>query len=121
MISIRTSSLTILAILWSQAPLPAQAPALADGRTLYAEHCAACHGADARGTARGRELAGSRRLRGRSLRELSELIRNGVPSAGMPAFDLPAARLDGRSDRPSNLGVCAPAHSGPGGRRRAGH
>ena len=64
------------------------------GRRLYAEHCGACHGPDARGTSRGVELAGNRRLRSRSVRQLSDLIRSGIPASGMPPFDLPAGRLE---------------------------
>ncbi|MBI3695204.1 MAG: c-type cytochrome, partial [Acidobacteria bacterium] len=105
-----------LACLWGQAPSAASST-LAEGRTLYAEHCAACHGADARGTPRGRELAASRRLRGRSTRELSELIRNGVPAAGMPAFDLPAARLEALAAFIRSLNSPAAENPAPGDAR----
>jgi mono/diheme cytochrome c family protein len=54
-------------------------PTLTEGRVLFAEHCAACHGAEARSTSRGRELAARRRLVGRSTRELAELILSTHP------------------------------------------
>ena len=81
------------AVIWAQNP-PAAFTAPQDGRKIYAEHCAACHGADARGTSRGLELVGNRRLRTRSVPQIAELIRSGIPTAGMPAFDLPTDRLD---------------------------
>ena len=63
-----------------------------DGRKLFAEHCAVCHG-DGHGTERGPNLANHRRVRSRTLDELRAVIRDGVPLAGMPAFKLPPADL----------------------------
>src|SRR5262249_22066022 len=71
----------------------AQAPA-GDGSKSYAARCAGCHGADARGTDRGPGLARSRRLQARSTQQLRALIQKGVPTSGMPAFDLPGDELD---------------------------
>ena len=88
----KQTSFVILAFLLSPAALRGQN--LDEGKKSYAEHCMACHGAETRGTSRGPELAGNRRLRTRSARQISELIRSGVPAAGMPAFDLPADQLD---------------------------
>ncbi|HLJ16987.1 MAG TPA: PQQ-binding-like beta-propeller repeat protein, partial [Bryobacteraceae bacterium] len=68
--------------------------ATTNGRKDFLEHCAACHGTDARGTSRGPSLAGNRRLRSRSLQQLRGVIHNGIPAGGMPAFDLPTAQLD---------------------------
>jgi PQQ-dependent dehydrogenase (methanol/ethanol family) len=67
---------------------------LADGKKLYAVHCAGCHGADAHGTAQAPNLQGNRRLRGRSTDQLRAVIQHGVPAAGMPAFNLPGQELD---------------------------
>jgi mono/diheme cytochrome c family protein len=69
---------------------PVSSKLLEDGEKAFAEHCAGCHGADATGSDRGPRLAASRRLRSRS----SEQLRAGLPSAGMPAFHLPAQQLD---------------------------
>ena len=70
-------------------PLLAQGP-----EKLFSEQCAVCHGEDAHGTDRAPSLAGSRRVRSRSVEQLREIIQNGVPDAGMPAFHLPASSLD---------------------------
>ncbi len=74
--------------------LPLATPKSIEGKTLYAERCAGCHGADGLGTDRGPELVGSRSLRERSILQLRGLIQKGVPSSGMPAFDLPGHELD---------------------------
>jgi PQQ-dependent dehydrogenase (methanol/ethanol family) len=62
--------------------------------SLFLEYCANCHGADAGGSDRAPKLAGSRNLRGRSIEDLRAVINRGIPSAGMPAFDLPPSQLD---------------------------
>src|SRR5271169_4556364 len=64
------------------------------GSKSFAARCAGCHGTDARGSDRGPGLAGSRRLRARSIPQLRALIQKGVPASGMPPFDLPAGELD---------------------------
>ncbi len=74
--------------------LPASPSKAAEGTKIYAERCAGCHGADAHGTDHAPGLAGNRRLRGRSIPKLRDLIRHGIPASGMPAFDLPADELD---------------------------
>ena len=52
----------------------AQSPA---ARQLYDQHCAACHGSDARGTARAPELVRARKLRGRSTALVDALLAGG--------------------------------------------
>src|SRR5580700_10726152 len=64
-----------------------------DGRQSFATRCSVCHGVDGRGAERGPNLANNRRVRSRSFDELRAVVRNGVPAAGMPAFDLPDAEL----------------------------
>ena len=54
----------------------------------FIARCAGCHGADANG---GERAQGIRR--DRTDAQLAEIIRRGIPSAGMPAFDLPASDL----------------------------
>ena len=71
-----------------------QAP-VEDVRQTYAKLCSGCHGADARGSQQGPGLSGNLRLRKRSAQSLRNVIVRGVPAAGMPGFDLPAATLDG--------------------------
>ena len=64
-----------------------------DAGLLFSNRCSVCHG-DGHGTERGPNLAGNRKVRTLSFADLRNLIRTGVPAAGMPAFDLPAAELD---------------------------
>jgi PQQ-dependent dehydrogenase (methanol/ethanol family) len=64
-----------------------------DARTLFEKQCSVCHG-DGHGTERGPNLADNRRVRSASMDALRALIRDGVPSRGMPAFPLPAAELE---------------------------
>jgi len=73
--------------------VPAVAVA-ADGREVFLDHCAECHGVDARGSAKGPGLVGNPRLSGRSQAELREIVQRGFPASGMPAFDLAAWDLD---------------------------
>ena len=56
-------------------------------------HCAGCHGRDARGTGKGPGLAANPRLAGRSADDLRAVIQRGFPDSGMPSFDLPAVEL----------------------------
>src|SRR6267143_2570008 len=79
--------------LFGQTP-PTTAPNLTEGTKIYAQSCAGCHGADARGTDKAPGLAGNRGLRDRSVQQMRDLIRKGVPASGMPAFDLPPQELD---------------------------
>jgi PQQ-dependent dehydrogenase (methanol/ethanol family) len=74
---------------------PSVAPSnVTEGAKVFAQRCAGCHGADARGTDRGPALAGSRRVGRQSVRQLRDLIHNGIAGSGMPGFDLPAQELD---------------------------
>src|SRR6185503_4804593 len=70
---------------WAQDPT--------DVKQTYAKLCSGCHGDDARGTQQGPGLSGNPSVRRRSAQSLRTVIRNGIPTAGMPAFDLPAATL----------------------------
>jgi PQQ-dependent dehydrogenase (methanol/ethanol family) len=98
--------------LWGQAR-PAAAR-LGEGEKLFAEHCAGCHGPDARGSDRGPALAGNRRLRSRSFLSLRSLIRKGIPDAGMPLFDLPAGELDALANLVGSMNPPASASTVPG-------
>jgi PQQ-dependent dehydrogenase (methanol/ethanol family) len=70
-----------------------QTPA-ADIRPTYDKLCAGCHGLDARGTQQGPGLTGNLRLRRRTPQSLRNVILKGVPSAGMPGFNLPDETVD---------------------------
>src|SRR5689334_5091614 len=64
------------------------APLGGDIQQTYAKLCGGCHGLDARGTQQGPGLIGNASARKRSVQTLRDVIRNGIPSAGMPAFNL---------------------------------
>jgi PQQ-dependent dehydrogenase (methanol/ethanol family) len=84
-----------IATLWCAFPAAAQnADQIADrGRPEpYAKLCAACHGEAATGTGRGPALLDNRSLRGRSEKQIRDLIQSGT-SGGMPAFALPEDQL----------------------------
>ena len=60
-------------------------------------------------------------MRRRSAQNLRNVIRNGIPAAGMPAFDLPAATLDALAAMivvPQCIGCQKHRARGPGGRQR---
>ena len=61
---------------------------------LFEQHCAACHGADARGTAKGPGLATNPRVAEQSLEQLRAFLKQGNVANGMPSFaDLPPKDL----------------------------
>jgi alcohol dehydrogenase (cytochrome c) len=78
----RRLSLTLFAVvtLFAQAPLP--------GRRHFENRCAGCHGADGTGGELGPSII--RRLAARSDEDLTILMREGLPTRGMPAFKLTA-------------------------------
>lgn len=88
----------------------------ATGTDTYALKCAGCHGADARGGEYGPPLAGNRRLRGRSVAWLRKVIHYGVPTGGMPAFNLPAGELDALAAMVHSLNSPAAENKVPGDR-----
>ena len=95
----RIAKTLIVSVALSAAPVlgqnaPSRPSNLTEGTKIYAQRCGGCHGDDARGTDKAPGLAGNRRLRDRSVRELRDVIRKGVLGSGMPAFDLPAQELD---------------------------
>lgn len=81
----------IIAALVCSPVLAQSPPALQE---TYVKLCSGCHGADARGTQQGPGLAGNPSVRRRSAQSVRNVIRNGIPAAGMPGFDLPAGTLD---------------------------
>jgi PQQ-dependent dehydrogenase (methanol/ethanol family) len=100
--------------LWAQNP--PSAPPAADVKQTYAKLCSGCHGADARGTQQGPGLAGNPWTRRRSTQNLRNVIRNGIPAAGMPPFDLPAETLDALVAMIVSLNASAADTSVPGDR-----
>jgi hypothetical protein len=83
------------ALVVSRQPAHRDAP---DGDCLFEQFCSKGHGADGRGGERGPDIVD--RLVFRNDRDLASLIRDGLPSAGMPGLTLSAA-ASGHSSCPS--------------------
>src|SRR6266498_3568448 len=94
-------------VLWAQNAPP-------DIPQTYSKLCGGCHGDDARGTQQGPGLAGNPSVRGRSAQSLRTVIRNGIPAAGMPPFDLPADTLDALATMIVSLNAVAAKSNVPG-------
>src|SRR5579864_3882346 len=58
----------------------------AAGKRSFTSTCAGCHGLDGRGSERAPSIATSPRIQKLSDKGLSNIIANGVPGTGMPAF-----------------------------------
>src|SRR5579862_8910668 len=95
---------------------PAAVPSKVNAKQMYAKLCAGCHGADAHGTQQGPGLSGSPWLRRRPVSKLRNLIRTGIPAAGMPAFDLPDEALDALASLVLSLNASASESEVPGDR-----
>ena len=59
---------------------------IAQGRQIFESRCAACHGLDGRGGERAPDIATRASVQRRSDMALTQIIRNGIPAAGMPGF-----------------------------------
>jgi alcohol dehydrogenase (cytochrome c) len=88
------------------------------GRKLFAARCASCHGADGGGGEFGPDIADVRGL-GHRDRNLAELIKNGLPDSGMPAFPLPQQDLSALAAFVAGLRAPAFEHP-PAGDAQAG-
>jgi alcohol dehydrogenase (cytochrome c) len=71
----------------------ARGQAIDPARQEFLARCVNCHGEDGRGGARGFAIVGVQ-PRATSRDALHELIRDGLPGGGMPAFALPDEELD---------------------------
>lgn len=87
-----------------------------DGQQTYNKLCAGCHGDDARGSQQGPGLAGNASLRRRTPLSIRNVIVRGIPAAGMPGFDLPAAVLDDLVAMVRSLNAAAAETNVPGDR-----
>ncbi len=68
-----------------QNPMAAEAGSIAAGAKLFRQHCASCHGSDARGRNRRPDLH-SDRVRDATPGQLEWLLRNGSLKNGMPSW-----------------------------------
>lgn len=56
------------------------------GKTTYNSACAGCHGLDGRGSDKAINISENEQIRRLSDAQLTDIISNGVPGTGMPAF-----------------------------------
>src|ERR1700687_2579881 len=64
------------------------------GKQIFTTTCAACHGLDGRGGERGPDISRRREVQRVPDKALLQIVREGVPATGMPAFgSLGAARI----------------------------
>ena len=56
------------------------------GKQAFESSCGACHGLDARGGQHGPGIVGNPDVQSLADRALAEVIRNGIPTKGMPSF-----------------------------------
>ncbi|HEX4167231.1 MAG TPA: c-type cytochrome [Bryobacteraceae bacterium] len=66
-----------LPVAWAAAP---------PGEQLFSSNCAACHGLDGRGGEHAPNIATNADVQRLPDADLSRIIRNGIPAAGMPGF-----------------------------------
>jgi len=64
------------------------------GRKGYEARCVGCHGLDGTGGGHGPGIVDIRQPRAASREALRDLIRNGIPNAGMPGFAVADAELE---------------------------
>jgi cytochrome c oxidase cbb3-type subunit III len=100
MLSIRKSLLaSISLVLWaggsfvasSQTAVPNNwqkhiKPDPAQGKALFASTCASCHGLDGKGGERAPNIADRPNVQRRSDSQIFQIVENGIPGTGMPAF-----------------------------------
>jgi alcohol dehydrogenase (cytochrome c) len=72
----------------------ARAQAIEAGRRQFQSRCAGCHGEDGTGGARGFNIVDVRQPRATSKEAARDLIRNGIPNRGMPAFSIADEEID---------------------------
>jgi cytochrome c oxidase cbb3-type subunit 3 len=61
-------------------------PIAGQGKQLLASNCASCHGIDGKGSERAPNITDSPYMRQLSDAQLKDIIANGIPGTGMPAF-----------------------------------
>lgn len=83
-----------LAIVFFAAALAGSAQDVETGRKQFAALCAGCHGVDGGGGEYGPNIVDMRRFGERAERNVADVIKNGIPDSGMPAFPLPQAQID---------------------------
>ena len=59
---------------------------LAAGGSIFNSTCAGCHGLDGRGSDKAVNISGNSKVRYLSNAQIADIISNGIPGTGMPAF-----------------------------------
>ena len=85
---------TWLACLINLAWTCASAQTVDVGKREYQARCVGCHGEDGSGGGHGPSILDVRQPRATSKEDLRDLIRKGIPDAGMPSFSMPDKELD---------------------------
>jgi len=94
--------IALLAYAFDAAAIPALAGGaqsterpMAEARQTFENRCAGCHGLDGRGGERAPDIATSAKVQQRTDGAMTQVITNGIPTAGMPSFsslDAPTIR-----------------------------
>jgi PQQ-dependent dehydrogenase (methanol/ethanol family) len=84
------------------------------GKKRFTALCSGCHGAGGTGGERGPALVGRKETRVHSEQDLRDIIRNGIPSAGMPAFRLSGAAVENLTAYVHGLRAPAVENPAPG-------
>ena len=100
---------SLVLVLSAQPPAPAQPND--SGRRQYEALCVGCHGSDGNGGGHGPGFVTLARPRAVTMERVRDLIRKGIPDAGMPAFDLPEAEASAVAAYV--IGLRRPAAGGP--------
>ncbi len=77
------SWLLLGAALLLTAPMIAQSTS---GKQQFISHCSACHGEDGHGGQMGPNIVEIKNPRATSVEAVHNIVRSGIPSAGMPSF-----------------------------------
>lgn len=84
--------LSALIILAGVAPFPLRPQAASNhsisGQQIFSSTCSACHGLDGRGGEHAPNIATGPEIQSLTDKRLEQIVRNGIPAAGMPAFKL---------------------------------
>src|SRR3954470_16638195 len=92
-----------------------------DGKQQYQARCAGCHGDDGTGGGHGPTIVETARpFRAPTREAIRNLILNGTPDAGMPAFRIPEAQADAIAAYVMTLRQPAPAAENTAGDVAAG-
>ncbi len=110
----KTLAIIVVLFSWTWALSAQEVSVRPETQQNYLKLCSGCHGEDARGTQQGPGLAGSASMRKRTLQSVRNIIRNGIPSAGMPGFDLGSGALDELANFAVSLNALASASVIPG-------